>query len=64
MKIRLPEEFPCRNIRPSEEIKKKEKANESCGLANQTFSDRNDKKYKHIYCLRILANKEKLSFVF
>ena len=47
MKIRLPEEFPCRNIRPSEEIKKKEKANESCGLANQTFSDRNDKKSRN-----------------
>ena len=47
MKARLAEEFPCQNIRPSEEKRRREKVNESCGLANQTFSDRNDKKSRN-----------------
>ena len=48
MKIGLVEEFLCQNIRPSEEKKKKaKKVNESCGLANQTFSDRNDTKSRN-----------------
>ena len=40
------------------------KVNESCGLANQTFSDRNDKKSRNTNISTVYEIKKKLSFVF